>query len=382
MSRATYEVAQVLEGNKESLATYSSNTWQLRTLHAIRKCRTSALGGHIDRCDHSSCNKLHLSYNSCRNRHCPKCQGHKQELWIRKREQELLNVPYYHVVFTLPDIINRLCLHRPKEVYTLLFTIAWSVIKDFSKNPTFLGAQTGMIAILHTWGQNLSLHPHLHCIVPGGGMTASGKWKEAKGKGKYLFPVKEMSNVFRARFVAELRKEFDQSACFYEALFKQQWVVYCKAPFYQNTQVVEYLGRYTHKIAISNHRILSLADGRVTFSAKDYRKGGVKYNLTLSDAEFIRRFCLHILPKGFTRIRHYGILSSSLKKKVLPLLRRQLSERPAVKNKQPIQHRRCPSCKKGILVTVHTFGSRGPPMNWIQRIESQHTTPKNNALVV
>ena len=140
MSRATYEVAQVLEGNKESLATYSSNTWQLRTLHAIRKCRTSALGGHIDRCDHSSCNKLHLSYNSCRNRHCPKCQGHKQELWIRKREQELLNVPYYHVVFTLPDIINRLCLHRPKEVYTLLFTIAWSVIKDFSKNPTFLGA--------------------------------------------------------------------------------------------------------------------------------------------------------------------------------------------------------------------------------------------------
>ncbi|TYP69666.1 IS91 family transposase, partial [Aquimarina intermedia] len=317
MARATLEVAQVLKRTKERLEHYSSNTWQLRTLHAIRKCRTAALGGHIDSCTNSSCNKLHLSYNSCRNRHCPKCQGHKQELWIRKREEELLNVPHYHVVFTLPDTINTLCLYRPKEVYTLLFASAWSVIKDFGSNPKFLGARMGMIAILHTWGQNLSLHPHLHCIVPGGGMTAAGNWKDiAKAKSgyrkaRYLFPVKAMSTVFRARFVAGLKKQFEQPISFYEALFKKNWVVYCKAPFYQNRHVVEYLGRYTHKIAISNHRIVSLKDNKVTFSTKDYRRGGAKYKLILPDAEFIRRFCLHILPKGFTRIRHYGILSSS-----------------------------------------------------------------------
>ena len=376
MSRATYEVAQVLERNKELLASYSTNSWQLRTLHAMRKCRTAALGGHIDRCDNTSCNELHLSYNSCRNRHCPKCQGHKQELWIRKQEEELLNVPYYHLVFTLPDTINRLCLFRPKEVYSLLFATAWGVLSSFAKNPKFLGAQTGMIAILHTWGQNLSLHPHLHCIVPGGGMSVSGKWKDAEGKGKYLFPVKAMSTVFRARFVAGLRKQFDQPPDFYNTSFRKNWVVYCKAPFYHNNQVVEYLGRYTHKIAISNHRILSLQTSAVTFSAKDYRRGGAKYHLTLSDVEFIRRLCLHILPKGFTRIRHYGILSSSLKKKVLPLLRPQLPERIAIKSKPAVQHRSCPSCKKGTLVTVHTFDSRGPPMHWIQKIIYQYKASK------
>jgi hypothetical protein len=250
------------------------------------------------------------------------------------------------------------------------------VIRDFANNPKFLGAQTGMIAILHTWGQNLSLHPHLHCIVPGGGMTASGKWKYAKGKGKYLYPVKAMSKVFRARFVAALKKEFDEPVSFYDTLFKTDWVVYCKAPFYNNTQVVEYLGRYTHKIAISNHRLQSLKDQKVTFSAKDYRKGGARCSVTVSDQEFIRRFCLHILPKGFTRIRHYGILSSSLKGKVLPLLRVQLPKQKVAKPKEPLQHRRCPSCKKGTLVTIHIFGSRGPPPHWIRRLKEQDSTQK------
>jgi len=376
MSRAIHEVATVLERNKEQLDQYSCNTWQLRTLHAIRKCRTAALGGHIDKCDNNSCNKLHLSYNSCRNRHCPKCQGHKCEQWIRAREQELLNVPYYHVVFTLPDTINTLCLHYPREIYTILFASGWSVLRDFARNPKFLGARSGMIAILHTWGQNLSLHPHLHCIVPGGGITASRKWKHAKGKGKYLFPVKALSKVFRARFVAALKKQFDQPAPFYDQLFKKNWVVYCKAPFYHNAQVVEYLGRYTHKIAISNYRLQSLKDQKVTFSTKDYRKGGAKCSLTLSDAEFIRRFCLHILPKGFTRIRHYGILSSSLKRKVLPILKSQLPSFAAAKAKQSLQHRRCPSCKKGTLITIHTFGSRGPPNYWIKKIKQQHNASK------
>ena len=179
-----YEVAQVLERNTDQLQRLTNNSWQLRTLHALRRCRTAALGGHIDQCNHHGCGKLHLSYNSCRNRHCPKCQGHKREQWIQAREAELLNVPYFHIVFTLPQELNKLALYTPKELYNILFTIAWEVIRGFGLNHKFLGAQTGMIAILHTWGQNLCLHPHLHCIVPGGGITKNGQWKNAKGKGK------------------------------------------------------------------------------------------------------------------------------------------------------------------------------------------------------
>ncbi len=371
MAPATYEVAQVLERNRESLTDYCANTWQLRTLHALRKCRTAALGGHIDRCNNPSCRRLHLSYNSCRNRHCPKCQGHKREAWIRAREEELLKVPYFHVVFTLPSELNRVCLYEPKLVYGLLFKTAWQIIKGFSTNPKFLGANPGMIAILHTWGQNLSLHPHLHCIVPGGGITQNGTWKPARNKGKYLFPVKAMSKVFRARFVAALRKELQpQKRNFYESLFKQNWVVYCKRPFLGPSQVAEYLGRYTHKIAISNHRIKNLQDNAVTFSVKDYRHGGKKSILQLPDAEFIRRFALHILPKAFVRIRHYGILSSYHKRTSLPELQEilgkvNLPERP------PLQHRVCPTCKKGQLETIVLFGIRGPPEGWENELQKQ-----------
>ena len=322
MSCPDHEVAHVLERNREHLADYCANSWQVRTLHALRKCRTAALGGHIDRCDNPTCYKLHLSYNSCRNRHCPKCQGHKKEEWVRAREADLLNVSYFHVVFT------QLCLYKPKLVYGLLFKTAWGIIGDFGANPKFLGAKMGMIAILHTWGQNLSLHPHLHCIVPGGGIAKEGKWKPTKSKGKYLFPVKAMSKVFRARFVAGLRKELGKSkpTSFYESLFKNQWVVYCKRPFFGPSQVVEYLGRYTHKIAMSNHRIKGLENGNVRFMVKEYRHGGKKSILQLTDAEFIRRFSLHILPKGFTRIRHYGILSSYHKRTVIPELQEVLGK--------------------------------------------------------
>lgn len=371
MASATYEVAQVLERNKEVLADYCANSWQQRTLHALRKCRTAALGGHIDRCLNPSCGRLHLSYNSCRNRHCPKCQGHKREEWIRAREEELLKVPYFHVVFTLPSELNRLCLYEPKLVYNLLFKTAWQVIKDFSSNQKFLGASPGMIAILHTWGQNLSLHPHLHCIVPGGGITRGGKWKSAKNKGKYLFPVKAVSKVFRARFVAALRKEPEpQSTGFYQSLFKQDWVVYCKRPFLGPAQVVEYLGRYTHKIAISNHRIRHIEDKEVSFSVKDYRHGGRKSIQCLSHAEFIRRFALHILPKGYVRIRHYGILSSYHKRTSVPELQKSLGkinlpERP------PLQHRICPYCKQGQLEIIGLFGVRGPPEELRQRLLKQ-----------
>ncbi|MDA3834320.1 MAG: IS91 family transposase [Spirochaetales bacterium] len=371
MRSAAYEVAQVLERNTESLSNYCYNTWQTRTLHALRKCRTAALGGHIDRCNNPSCHRLHLSYNSCRNRHCPKCQGHKKEQWIRAREEELLKVPYFHVVFTLPQELNRLCLYRPALIYNLLFKAAWQIIQGFAGNHKFLGAQPGMIAILHTWGQNLSLHPHLHCIVPGGGITKSGKWKSAKSKGKYLFPVKAMSTVFRARFVASLRKELEpQPTDFYESLFKHNWVVYCKRPFLGPEQVVEYLGRYTHKIAISNHRIKSLDNKGVTFAVKDYRHGGRKSLMHLSDAAFIRRFALHILPKGFVRIRHYGILSSYHKKFTLTQLQQSLG-RVQLKERKPLQHQLCPVCKKGKLVILTTFTARGPPGYWMEKLRKQ-----------
>jgi hypothetical protein len=260
-------------------------------------------------------------------------------------------------------------------MYNLLFKTAWQVIKGFATNPKFLRANPGMIAILHTWGQNLSLHPHLHCIVPGGGITKSGKWKPARNNGKYLFPVKAMSKVFRARFVAAMRKELEpQSTSFYESLFKHKWVVYCKRPFLGPPQVVEYLGRYTHKIAISNHRIKQLQNNTVTFSVKDYKHGEKKSMLQLPDAEFIRRFALHVLPKGFVRIRHYGILSSYHKRMSIPELQESLGE-VSLPQRPPLQHRICPTCKQGQLEIIGLFGVRGPPKYWKNKLKKQKITP-------
>ncbi|MCP4474486.1 MAG: IS91 family transposase, partial [Gammaproteobacteria bacterium] len=223
----------------------------------------------------------------------------------------------------------------------------------------------GMCALLHTWGQNLSLHPHLHCIVPAGGLSPSGSWKASKSKGKFLFPVKEMSRVFRARFVAALRKKSSVSAPLCERLFAKPWVVYCKQPFFGPSQVVEYLGRYTHKIAISNHRIVSRTNGKVTFKAKDYRDKGKPMMLQLEEREFIRRFALHILPKGFTRIRHYGLMSSTSKAAAKETIDAQLGPVHMAERTSPILHRLCPVCKKGILQTIAVFDGRGPPAHWL-----------------
>lgn len=358
--KPAFEVSDVLHHQQHRLGSLCANSWQLRTLQALSVCRTSALGGHIDVCDNSDCNKIHISYNSCRNRHCPKCQGHKREEWIQSREKELFRTSYYHLVFTLPAVLNRLALHKPKLVYALLFKTAWSVVKGFSHNPKFIGAAPGMIAILHTWGQNLSLHPHLHCIVPGGGITTSGKWKAARGKNKFLFPVKAMSKVFRSKYVQGLRQQGIEDTELYKSLFSKPWVVYCKQPFFGPQQVVEYLGRYTHKIALSNHRICNIENGKVSFTAKDYRGGGAKYLLTLGEEEFIRRFLLHILPRGFTRIRHYGILSSRLKKVCVELLQQELGK-PELPKRTDV-HLLCPVCRKGKLVTIWHFHQRGPPL--------------------
>ena len=365
---AKYTVADVLNLEQTHLPKLCTNTWQLRTLYAIKKCRTAALGGHIDRCQ--KCNKMHLFYHSCRNRHCPTCQGHKVVQWVRARQKELLPVGYFHVVFTLPRDVNTVALQHPRKVYAALFKAAWQTLNQFANNPTHLGARLGMIAVLHTWGQNLSLHPHLHCIVPGGGLSEAGFWKNAKSRGKYLFNVKAMSKVYRAKYVAELRKQIPGlPQSFYDSLFKHKWVVFANPPFLTPQFVIEYLGRYTHKIAISNYRIrhIDYKNKTVTFSLKNYRKNGAKALQTLSTAEFIRRFALHVLPKGFTRIRHYGILSSSWKKEKLPALRQSM---PAfvpmvVALNTPeypeIMLRKCPACKVGVLLTLVVFDNRGPP---------------------
>jgi hypothetical protein len=342
-------------------------------MDAIKRCRTATMGGHIDQC--TACGHLRISYNSCRNRHCPKCQNVQRERWIQAREDELLPVTYFHVVFTLPDSLNELCLHHPKKMYDLLFATVWSVMNDFGKDAKHLGAQTGMIAILHTWGQNLSLHPHLHCIVPGGGLNEQGQWKQARSKGKYLFPVKAMSKVFRARFVAALRKQIPGLAqSLFDSLFKNEWVVYARQPFLGPKQVVEYLGRYTHKIAISNHRLINVTHDAVFFSYKDYRDAAKRKQMSLSPSEFIRRFALHILPKNFVRIRNYGILSSTRKVKDLPVIHQQLGSVMKEKQKQDwkeIAQIRlnynpdvCPCCKKQTMQTVLTFDRRGPPHGW------------------
>lgn len=256
-------------------------------------------------------------------------------------------------------------------MYKLLFDTAWSVIRSFADDEKHLGADTGMISIIHTWGQNLSLHPHIHCIVPGGGITQAGHWKHARSQGKFLFPVKAMSSVFRARFVIALRNTItglDKS--FYNDLFKTPWVIYAKRPFGGPKQVIEYLGRYTHKIAISNHRITGIANDTVTFRYKDYRDESKNKLITLQASEFIRRFSLHILPKGFPRIRHYGILSSKRKQKTLPLIHKLLKshyQKAEQKDWKQISTDLgynpdcCPVCKQQTMITLFCFDRRGPP---------------------
>ncbi|SMO85858.1 IS91 family transposase, partial [Solitalea koreensis] len=322
--QAGLEVADVLRQLGQEIETIGLNTWQLRTLSALKTCRTAALGGHVDAC--SDCGTIRISYNSCRNRHCPKCQGHHRENWIQARRTELLPVPYFHVVFTLPGELNALALQQPKLLYDTLFSAAWKTLSAFGKEKS---VQTGMIAILHTWGQNLSLHPHIHCIVPGGGIGKDKHWSNIRRDGKFLFSVKAMSKVFRAKYVAELSAAGKLDKTLREQLFAKPWVVYAKRPFGNEQSVIEYLGRYTHKIAISNHRLLGVDKAGVRFSYKDYKDQGKKKIMTLPHAEFVRRFAQHILPKRFVKIRHYGFLSSTWKRQKLKDLQQNLNVKPA-----------------------------------------------------
>lgn len=343
--------------------------YKLRVLDALQKCRTEYMGGHIEAC--SDCGEVRIAYNSCRNRHCPKCGAIDKEKWIINREADLLPMKYFHVVFTVPDKLNRLFMYNQEKMYNLLFTVAWDVLKDFGDTKKWIGGKIGATAILHTCGQNLNYHPHLHFIVPAGALMTNGKWKHSRTRGKYLFKVESLSDVFRARFVEETRKlvkKKEITGFIPDNLFDKNWVVFAKQAFGGPKQVIKYLGRYTHRTAISNDRILKVTDQEVSFTWKDYRNNYAKRINTLSGEDFLRLFCMHILPPGFTRIRHYGFLSSASKTKSLAVIRADLkvSKPPVDKTKtcQDIAFERmgikpgvCKCCG-GKMIIIESFSNR------------------------
>jgi len=337
--RAT--VQQLLLKQHLPLST-STNVHVQNVLQRLKTCRTASLGYHVYRCSDEQCGHIKYQYHSCRDRHCPNCGAIKKQEWVEARTQELLPVKYYHVVFTLPHELNSLVMGHRKLLFKLLFDASAQTLLCFANDPKYLGATPGIISVLHTWGQQLSFHPHVHCIVSGGGITDDNAWKDAtKNEWRFLFPVKAMSIVYRAKFLQTLKQMIDRSEVILpdnkkdekqllNLLYHKDWVVYAKAPFGGPQAVIEYLGRYTHKVAISNHRIARINDerGTVTFEYKDYADDSKQKQMTLSSSEFIRRFEQHILPQRFTKIRTYGYLANRnrhrrinevLKKMNLPL---------------------------------------------------------------
>ncbi len=389
MPAAQYELAHIVHRYGDAfIQKHQPLQYHTRVLHAIANCRTAALGGHIDACD--SCGHIRISYNSCRNRHCPKCQGTQRERWIQARQQQLLPVKYFHVVFTLPQELNSYCLRYPAPLYNLLFACSKATIETFAAGSKHLGALPGMVSVLHTWGQNLMLHPHVHMIVPAGGFTASGHWKHTKQKGKYLFPVKAMSIVFKNKMMEGLMQLISGqampllSSADKTKLYNKPWVVFAKRPFGGPQQVIEYLGRYTHKVAISNHRITAIENGTVSFRYKDYADAGKQKEMTLCATEFLRRFCLHILPKGFRKIRHYGFLSNrcsqSFKQQQfqmgIVIKPQSTGWKIIAREKLHFNPDVCPCCKTGKMMEVLSFDNNGPPRWAINKIQSQIKTPQ------
>ena len=303
----------------------------VRTLEDLSRCRTAALGGHVRRCNH--CGLIDYRYHSCGNRHCPQCGGLKRAAWLEKRRSELLDAPYFHVVFTLPHTLGALVLGNRQVLYSLLFEAAAHTLLEVAANPRHLGARVGVLAVLHTWGQQLEHHPHVHCVVPGGGLACDQDgvveqpWRWQSCRPNFFLPVKVLGQVFRGKYVAGLRRayargelqfagstaELADSAAFEAFLggqYAKDWVVYAKAPFGGPEQVLKYLTGYTHRVALSNSRLMDMTDQEVTFSWKDYKAECQRKEMTLSGVEFLRRFCLHILPRGLVRIRQYGLLAN------------------------------------------------------------------------
>lgn len=300
------------------------NSKQKKVVKNIIECKTNILGFNKDVCE--CCGHTEIHYNSCKNVSCPNCQAYNREVWIHKENRFTLNVNYFHVVFTIPSELNALVLIDPKLIYTILFEAVSKTLKELSMDKKYLEAKIGYTAVLHTWGQNLSLHPHIHCIIPGGGIDSLDRWKNSKKK--FFLPVKVVSKVFRGKYLDLLKKKFDTSKLdnkelqkIIDSCYEKEWIVYTKKSMKSAKHVIEYLGRYTHRIAISNARIVSYENNKVKFKYKDYKDNNKIKEMELDDIEFFRRFMLHVLPKGFMKIRHYGFLGNRNKEDRMTLLR-------------------------------------------------------------
>jgi hypothetical protein len=341
---------------------------QTKALHNILQCRTASLGGHEEVCDH--CGVIRYSYNSCGDRHCPKCQGNKQALWIEDLQEAALPVKHYHIIFTVPHCLNEVCLWDQRMYYNILFSSVWRTLHSFGY--THYGVETGAVAVLHSWGQNLSLHPHIHCIVPATGYSLRGEWKHIGKNGHYLYPVFQLSDTFQGKFLNSLKRKlkkkgmlegFDKQV---QKAWKTRWVVDCEASMAGAEHVIRYLGQYTHRVAISNHRILDMTDTHVTFVAKDYRDRAIQKPVTFDGVEFLRRFCLHVFPKRFVRIRRYGIYNPTtirnLDLQFIPEKKPDIEQLASPKEKETTAERirrltgfdagLCPVCKKGRMRVI------------------------------
>jgi hypothetical protein len=367
MSRPTLEVADIVRatGNGFWEQQQAHLAWPHRkVLDAIVRCRTAALGGHLDQC--VSCGHQAISFNSCRNRHCPKCQGNARAKWLAARSAELLPVPYFHIVFTLPHELSALALGNKRLLYDLLFHTSAAAMLELARDPKHLGADIGFLGVLHTWGQNLEHHPHVHYIVPAGGLALDGsRWINSSRR--FFLPVHALSRVFRGKFVAGLKQLVVQNklqfhgsqqylatpgcfSSFLRQLFRQDWVVYAKPPFGGAEHVLNYLARYTHRVAISNHRLVAFENGSVSFRWRDYSHGGKKKVMTVSAHEFLRRFLLHVLPGGLVRIRHFGLFANRRRSAALERCRALLGVTACVDPPEP-PSLRCPACS-GIMLIV------------------------------
>ena len=384
MERPKLEVADVFRRYGKTYRTNhdaSMSTAQRRVMTAIEVCRTAALGGQIEQCD--QCGYQRICYRSCRNRHCPKCQSLARAEWIQRRQAELLDCEYFHVVFTVPEEIAAIAYQNKEVVYGILFRATAETLRTIAADPKHLGAEIGFFAVLHSWGSNLLHHPHLHCVVPGGGLSPDGsRWISCKPG--FFLPVGVLSRLFRRLFLEHLQHAFDsgklkfftaleklrdgrQFARYLAPLRKAEWVVYVKAPFAGPQQVLDYVGRYTHRVAISNNRLLDIADGQVRFQWKDYRDKAHRKTMTLSAEEFIRRFLLHALPDGFQRIRYYGFLGNRYRQQKLARCRQLLGMAPPIEAPAPEDYRdrheqltgsslrACPLCRRGRMLLVETL---------------------------
>ena len=389
-ARVKVELAEVFARHGAAYqATHRLVPVQSRAIAAIQACRTEALGGHVERCN--ACGTLRYHYHSCRNRHCPKCQTLAKERWLAARRAELLPVPYFHLVFTLPHELNPLAQANPRALYGLLFQAVSDTLIEFGANPRWLGGQIAATLVLHTWGQNLSQHLHIHALVAAGALHPDGRWVTSR-RG-FLFPVTALSPVFRGKFLAGLKRLFRTNTLKLAAssaprtertvqpqmlrkLREKPWVVYAKRPFAGPEQVLDYLGRYTHRVAISNHRLVSCNDTEVRFRYKDYAHGNQRKVLALEPTEFIRRFLMHVLPQRFMRIRHYGILANRAKREKLAHARHALDQ-PSVAEPRPpesveafwlrvagLDIHQCPHCKAGRMIIIGPIPvpcARAPP---------------------